>query len=85
MLYKLLLHKSVEKFLRSHPEVARRFKQATQLLRQDPYNQNLDIKKLRGTNNRFRLRIGKYRFLFTLYEEEILVYFYRASSRGDVY
>ncbi|MFA5916767.1 MAG: hypothetical protein WC850_00850 [Candidatus Gracilibacteria bacterium] len=50
-----------------------------------PYQNNLDIKPLKGKNNHYRLRIGKYRFLYEIIENKILIYFYNADSRGDVY
>ncbi|MCI4398923.1 MAG: hypothetical protein JHC37_00035, partial [Campylobacteraceae bacterium] len=50
---------------------------------QNPYpsNEAVDIKKLQGTDGHYRLRVGRYRFLFTI----ILVYFYDIGSRGDIY
>jgi mRNA interferase RelE/StbE len=50
-----------------------------------PSNKLADIKKLQGVENQYRLRIGKYRFLFTLIKEKIIVYFYDLDSRGDIY
>ncbi len=35
--------------------------------------------------NHFRLRIGKYRILYEIIEDEILIYYYKAGSRGDIY
>lgn len=32
-----------------------------------PSNKLVDIKKLQGVENQYRLRVGKYRFLFTMY------------------
>lgn len=43
------------------------------------------IVKLKGEENKYRLRLGKYRFLYEIIEEQILVYAYKANSRGDVY
>lgn len=31
------------------------------------------------------MRIGKYRFLYEVIDDIILVYFYDADSRGDIY
>ena len=50
-----------------------------------PSNQTVDIKKLKGQDNQFRLRVGKYRFLFTIVEQRVIVYFYDLGSRGDIY
>lgn len=35
--------------------------------------------------NHYHLRIGKYRFLYEVLESEILIYAYKADSRGDIY
>jgi mRNA interferase RelE/StbE len=51
----------------------------------NPFDNSLDIKKLKNKKNHYRLRIGKYRILFEIIKNEILIYFYNADSRGDVY
>ena len=38
------------------------------------FSAKLDIKKLKGLGNHYRIRIGKYRILFYFYEEKIIVY-----------
>ena len=45
----------------------------------------VDVKKLQGLSSHYRLRVGKYRFLFTVIEDKVLVYFYDVGSRGDIY
>jgi len=50
-----------------------------------PSNAAVDIKKLQGRSDDYRLRVGKYRFIFTILGEKVLVYFYDLGSRGDVY
>ncbi len=50
-----------------------------------PSNEAVDVKKLQGLNSHYRLRVGKYRFLFTVIEDKVLVYFYDVGSRGDIY
>lgn len=46
-----------------------------------------DIKKLydKTYNDVFRLRIGKYRAIFRIINNEILIYVFIIDSRGDVY
>lgn len=51
----------------------------------NPYENNLDIKKLSWEENCFRLRIWKYRFKYKIIEQEIVVYFYDVWSRWDIY
>jgi len=55
-------------------------------LSENPFRHlELDIKKMRGSANDYRLRIGKYRFVYTVFKEEKLIYIYKADKRGDIY
>ena len=42
-----------------------------------------DVKPLKGYNERFRLRVGTYRVLFTIVDNEVHVS--DIGSRGDIY
>ncbi len=85
MSYGIEMNKEVRKFLHSHPEVSQRFISALDIIAQNPYENPLDIKRLQGQENKYRLRIGKYRLLYEIIESQILIYAYKAQSRGDVY
>jgi len=85
-MYKLKLRKQVAKFINSRsPKEKKIIAEALTVLENDPYRNNLDIKKLKNTLNKYRLRIGDYRFLYTIIHEELLIYLYKADNRGDVY
>ncbi|MBI5184060.1 MAG: type II toxin-antitoxin system RelE/ParE family toxin [Nitrospinae bacterium] len=43
----------------------------------------VDIKPIIGEKNTYRIRVGKYRILFTIIEGTVLIT--RIGSRGDVY
>jgi len=45
----------------------------------------LDIKKVKGYENTFRLRIGKYRALFRVYQEDQLIVVAKIDVRGKIY
>ena len=49
------------------------------------HHPELDIKKLIGSQNDYRLRVGNYRFLYTILKKEILIYIYKVDKRGDIY
>jgi len=85
MKYTIKTHKSVDKFLSSHPELARQFIQKFSLIAEDPSTHFLDVKALSGKPNNYRLRIGKYRFLYEIKASEILIWIWRADSRWSVY
>lgn len=86
MNYKVELSRQVEKFLlKCDDHVFERFENSVEAMKQNPFDERLDIKKLFGVKNRFRLRVSKYRFLYEIEEDDILIFFYKADKRGDVY
>lgn len=85
MPYRVKTSKNFDKFLAKHQDLTPKILKSFREIAQDPYNTPLDIKKLKGEENKYRLRLGKYRFLYEIIEEQILIYAYKADSRGDVY
>lgn len=55
------------------------------LLAQDPRNRDLDSKKMQGTKNQFRLRLGSYRIIYSILHDKLIIIIIRVGSRGDVY
>lgn len=47
--------------------------EALHVLRDEGFSRRLDIVKLQGYKNQYRLRIGKYRVLFELRPERVIV------------
>jgi mRNA interferase RelE/StbE len=87
MSYRLLLHKSVTKFLEKCPDKQRQdIKQKLELLKQNPYaNEQLDIKPMQGYENLYRLRIGQYRLVYQIKQDELIIFILKAGNRGDIY
>jgi len=84
--YKLEIKKQPAKYIdKRNPKEKVRIAQAFSKLQENPYRRDLDIKKMRGHANDYRLRIGKYRFLYTIMENRLLIYMYKADTRGNVY
>ena len=54
-------------------------------LAEDPHSSTLDIKPLAGNPGIFRLRVGKYRIIFSIEEEIKLLSISSIMPRGDVY
>ena len=47
-----------------------------------PYK-SLDVKKLKGIQNAYKIRVGKIRILYNVFEHEKMVYIsFKASSKG---
>lgn len=86
MAYKLELSKQVVKFLdKSEYQLKIKIITAFEQLSNNPRSSNLDIKAMINKKGHFRLRIGKYRFLYEMTDTELFIYVYKADSRGDVY
>jgi mRNA interferase RelE/StbE len=47
------------------------------------FSARLDIKKLKGYDNHYRIRVGNYRVMFII--ESGMVYIYDVSLRGNAY
>ncbi|PID34916.1 MAG: hypothetical protein CR971_00795 [candidate division SR1 bacterium] len=83
--YTLSYHKKVIKFLKKHPEIHKRFFKNIQELQKNPYIHPNSKALENEEKGSFRLRIGDYRFKYIVIEEKIVIYFYDAGSRGDIY
>ncbi len=84
--YSIKLHKRVSKFLKKCPQhIKIRFVEKIELMKKNPFDSRCDIVKLENTDTDFRLRIGDYRFFFTIINQDITIYFFDAWARGDVY
>lgn len=86
MSLKIKLSKAVVKFLDSKPpEFIRKLDEILTHISESPHTDRFDIKKLKGMDSNYRLRVGKYRFLFTVLKEDNIILIYKADTRGDVY
>ena len=86
-MYKLKLKKSVIKFIESRPKNETKIIiDKLEILKNNPYptNPKIDIKKLKGVEE-FRLRIGKYRFIYQIKNNILVIVIEKAGSRGDIY
>ena len=86
-MYKIDYHKRVLKFLaKKDYKFKKQILDTFDDIASNPYNTNYDIKPFKcSANNRYRLRIGKYRFLYTILDEQILITVDDANSRGKIY
>ena len=80
MIYKIKIRPKALKFIEKQNK--------TQRLRiyKAIYNlQNGDIKKLVGCKNEFRLRIGNYRIIYEINNNELIILITKADNRGQIY
>ena len=85
MIYNLRISKDLDKFLNKHRDIAPKIIECLDKISQNPFDNELDIRPLVGYKNHYRLRISKYRILYEILKDEILIYAYDADSRGDIY
>jgi mRNA interferase RelE/StbE len=85
-MFTLRIERRVQKFLDSLREKDRvEILNKLKILSENPYQNSLDIKKLKGTKeNIFRLRIKNYRILYEIINKELL-FIYEAGHRKDIY
>ncbi len=80
-MYKIIIKKKAKKFIDKLPKNERlRVAKAIEML---PNGE--DIKKLKGSENLLRLRVGDYRIIYTVDHGELIVIVIDAGSRGQIY
>lgn len=86
MNYEIKFLKDAYKYLQKQDLVTRnRILDHLNILSEDPRHPELDIKRMQGMENRFRLRVGTYRVVYSIIDNELIVIVVRIGSRGDVY
>lgn len=86
--YKVKYSKDAEKFVKKHSAIGIHFLKAFDEIATDKDSiQFYDIKKFHSKcfNDIFRLRIGDYRAVFRIIDNEIVIYVFSVGSRGDIY
>ena len=86
-MYKVEVSSKVKKFIAKRtPKEQLTIIKAFEVLQQDPFNNTLDIKPFKSTqDNEYRLRIKGYRFVYRVVESEVIIYVFKGGNRGDVY
>jgi mRNA interferase RelE/StbE len=85
-MYEIEFRKQVIRFIdKRTPKDKTRITNIFLKLKENPYRSDLDIKKLEGRPNVYRLRIGKYRFLYKIIKDRLLIFVQKADTRGDIY
>ena len=86
--YKVKYSKPAEKFIKKNKAIGIRFFKTFTEIAEDRENiQTYDVKKFHSKNydDIFRLRIGDYRAIFRIVDDELFVYIFDIGSRGDIY
>lgn len=80
-MYQIILKKQAKKFIDGLPRNEKQ--RVVSAIEQLPNGE--DIKKLKGHEGLFRLRVGGYRIVYTVDNGELIVYIIDAGSRGQIY
>ena len=84
--YTVVFKKSALKELLELPaRMQQKFLDAAQLLSLNPYTELLNIKKLRGFDGLFRLRIQDYRMIYSIENDVLKIVVVKICHRRDVY
>lgn len=86
--YKVLAHRRVHKFLTTLTDEKLKRNITSHIKKLENYPVTLtemDIKKIRGLEKTFRIRIGKYRIIFHVDTSEKIVYVTHGGTRKKAY
>lgn len=88
MFYKVIYHKKAEKFIKANKVVGLKFMQAFDeiaLNSKNMHKYDIVTYHTKGFNDIFRIRIGKYRAIFRVIKNDLIVFVFDIGSRGDIY
>ena len=84
--YEVIFKKSALKDLQSFPtRIQKKILEAVQILAINPYSELLQIKKLKGSDQLYRVRIQDYRVLYTVEDRVLKITIIKAAHRKEAY
>lgn len=83
---KVVFHPQTKKFLKkiTRKDLISVIKKIGEL-QKNPFDKQLDIKKLATTGNSYRLRIGRIRVIYEIDFKKNILYIYDIDFRGNIY
>ena len=87
MTFDIQYTKAADKFFTKHEKVRSKYEAAIVELLVGEHPEKVDVRKIKGNrNDYYRIRLGRYRVVFTIINEKIVVICtVLAGPRGDVY
>jgi mRNA interferase RelE/StbE len=84
--YQVKFRKSARKeFLQLPTRIQDRVLEALSFLSENPFSELLLVKKLKGPDKLFRIRIGDYRLIYTVESFELVVIVIKIGHRREIY
>jgi len=85
-MYQVELSSKVKKFIiKRTPKEQKKLIEVFEILQENPYENDLNITRMKGTTSEYRLKFKKYRIIYEIVDDELLIYMIDADSRGDIY
>jgi len=87
MSFKIIIGKRAEKGIRRLPPAnLKRFTELVEMLKVNPVPvENFDVKKMRGSERAYRVRLGNYRVLYTVRWDEDTIVILKVEPRERAY
>jgi mRNA interferase RelE/StbE len=83
--YTLILSKQADKVMRKLPhKLSTRIKSKLIAIAQNPYSQHNNVTRLKEQDG-YRLRVGDWRIIYKIRNQELIIYVLRVAPRGEVY
>lgn len=85
-IYRVEFTKSARKEFEQLPaRILSKTAEALNLLSQNPYSELLKLKKLKGAENLFRIRLGDYRVVYEIRKKRLIVLVIKIGHRREIY
>jgi mRNA interferase RelE/StbE len=85
-MYKIEFQKSAYRaYIKLPSQVRNKLYNKLLTLAKNPFNNNLDIKKLVGIENCYRIRVGDYRAVYKLHNDILIIEIIKVAHRREVY
>ena len=82
--WQIIIHRKAEKTIkRLHGEMLERTRQAIRLLAENPHP--VGYKKMAGYDNLYRIRVGDWRIIYAIENQELIVLVLEVAPRGRAY
>lgn len=84
-MYKVVIDKKAEKYIKKLDSSSRkRISNSLLELSENPFT-NHNVKKLKGFEDIYRKRVGDFRIIFKVEDDNLAILILKIGSRGDVY
>ncbi len=84
-MYRILFAKQAQRSLQKAPkDTAASMRRKLELIAKDPYAQHSNVEKLQARPG-YRLRVGDWRVIYEIRNEELIILVLKIAPRGEVY